>query len=50
MLADKLKWLTESILRFSLRGCNGYGSDLVIRTQLVKADISIGHMTIFGNF
>ncbi len=50
MLADKLKWLADSILRFSLRGCNGYGSDLVIRTQLVKADISIGHMTIFGNF
>ncbi len=49
-LADKLKCLADSILRFSLRGCYGYGSDLVIRTQLVKADISIGHMTIFGKF
>ena len=48
MLADKLKWLADSIFRFSLHGCYGYVSDLVIRTQLVKPDITIGHMTIFG--
>ncbi len=40
----------DSILRVSLRVCVGYKADLVIRTQLVKPDISIGHMTIFGKF
>ena len=49
MFADKLKRLADIILRFSLV-CYGYKSDLDILSQLFKPDISLSHMTIFGNF